>query len=326
MDEIPVLTSEDEIISAFRKYGSSIPSNFVAFYHGGIDAIITERSLMMLHFFDRQVHRGYAVFDTCNLFNNKLYLFDQHMDRFKYSIKMANLRWPKTPAQIRAIMSRIASIVGEKNLNFRYWCSRGGKDLDIVTHDKEPCLFYLIAMKGRPVTVQKGLLNAFTVNTEVKCPELAEMKTTNYLLNCLAADKAAKKGGLAVMVTEEGYVTEGSVQAISYILKDGTYYAPPYYRALRSITQDRVIELVEQHLLKSGVVTGISRAKKTVDELKRDTVEMMLLGGERVIPIRSWDGKVISESIGSVTKEIMKLLDEDYSNPDVTYEVTATKL
>lgn len=326
MEEIKVLSREEEIVSQYRKYGAGIPSNFVAFYHGGLNAIILERSLMLIHFFDRQVHRGYAVFDTMNMFNRKFYLFDQHMLRFNNSMRLAKLKKPKTPEQIKAIMSRIASLTGQKNLNFRYWCSRGAHNLDIVTPDEDGSVFYLIAMKGRPVEVQKGMQKAYTVDTEVKNPNLAEMKSTNYLLNCMAADKAAEKGGLGVMVTEEGYVTEGSVQAVSFVLKDGTYYAPPYYRALRSVTQDRVLELVEAHLIKTGLVTGISRVKKTVDELKKEAVEMMLLGGERIIPIGSWDDMIISHTVGPVTKKIIKLLEEDYKNPDVTYEATITKL
>eukprot|EP00826_Nyctotherus_ovalis_P004046 TRINITY_DN10838_c0_g4_i1.p1 TRINITY_DN10838_c0_g4~~TRINITY_DN10838_c0_g4_i1.p1 ORF type:complete len:327 (+),score=74.08 TRINITY_DN10838_c0_g4_i1:124-1104(+) len=326
MEKIQVLTREEEIISQYRKYGAKIPSNFVAFYHGGIDAIILERSLMLIHYFDRQVHRGYAVFDTCNMFNRKFYLFDQHMSRFNESMKLANLKPSKTPEQIHAIMSRIASLVGQRNLTFRYWCSRGAHNLDIVTSDEEPTVFYLIAMKGRPVTTEKGLLKAYTVDTEIKSPILAEMKTTNYLLNCLAADKAALKGGLGIMVTEDGYVTEGSVQAVGFVLRDGTYYAPPYYRALRSVTQDRVLELVAARLVKAGLVTRISRVKKTAKELKKEAVEMMLLGGEKVFPVGSWDGVVISDTVGPVTQAITKLLEEDYSNPDMTYEATITKL
>ncbi len=326
MEELKVLRSEEEIIASYKKFGEGIPSNFVAFYHGGLDAIILEKRFMMVHFFDRQVHRGYAVFDTCNMFDRKLYLFDQHMVRFSNSMKLANLKRPKTNQQIKDIMFKIATLTGERSLNFRYWCSRGAKDLDVTTSPQEPTVFYLVAMKGRPVTIHKGMHSACTASTEVKGALLAEMKSTNYLLNCLAADEAAAKGCLGVMTTEEGYVTEGTVQAIAFVLKDKTYYAPPYYRALRSITQDRVLELVEKHLIKSGMISGISRTKKKVEELKKEAVEMMLLGGERIIPIKYWDDKLISETVGPVTDMIMRLLEADYKNPDVTYSLPQTKL
>ena len=326
MEELKVLKTEEDIISSYKKFGEGIPSNFVAFYHGGLNSIILDKRFMMIHYFDRQVHRGYAVFDTCNMFNRRLYLFDQHMVRFSNSMKLAKLKKPKTSQEIRAIMQKIAALTGERSLNFRYWCSRGAKDLDVTTPPQEPTVFYLVAMKGRPVTIHKGMHNAYTTGTEIKGPLLAEMKSSNYLLNCLAADEAHAKGCLGIMVTEEGYVTEGTVQAVAFVLKDKTYYAPPYFRALRSITQDRVLELVENYLIKSGLVSGISRVKKTATDLKKEAVEMILLGGERIIPIKYWDDKVISETVGPVAIAIMKLLEEDYTNPDVTYEIHETKL
>ena len=326
MEELKVLRNEEEILAAYRKYGSDFSSNFVGFYHGGLNAIITDPKLMMIHFFDRQVHRGYAVFDTCNMFDQKLYLFDQHMSRFTTSMRLAHLNPPKTSKQIQEILFKLASIAGEKTLNFRYWCSRGGKDLDVTTPSTQPTVFYCVAMKGRPVAISRGMQNAFTVGTEVKGPFLARIKTTNYLLNCLAADEAAKKGGLGIMVTEEGYVTEGSVQAVAFVLKDKTYYAPPYNRALRSITQDRVIELVDRYLVGEGLVSEICRTKKKVSELKKEVVEMFLLGGERIVPIKYWDDTMVSSTKGPVTEAIMKLLEEDYKNPESTTEMPKTKL
>jgi branched-subunit amino acid aminotransferase/4-amino-4-deoxychorismate lyase len=326
MDKIGILRKEDEILAALKKYGEGIPSNFVAFYHGGLNSIITDTRLMCIHFFDRQVHRGYAVFDTCNMFNRKLYLFDQHMDRFDSSMRLAKLKRAKTAQDIKNILFKIAAITGEKTLNFRYWCSRGAKDLDITTKPEEPTIFYCVAMKGRPVVVAKEMMNAFTVNIEVKGPLLAKAKTTNYLLNCLAADEAAKKGGLAIMKTEDGYVTEGSVQAVAFVLKDKTFYAPPYERALQSITQDRVLELVETFLVGKGMISKISRERMTIEDLKDKVEEMMLLGGERIIPITRWDGQIISLKKGPVTEKIMKLLQDDYSNPEMTINVPNTKL
>lgn len=325
MEPIKVLDDESSIVSEYRKLGSTIPSNFLAFYHGGINAIIMQRDLMLIHFFDRQVHRGYAVFDTCNMFNQRLYLFDEHMSRFFNSMKLANLKPPHTPSEIKMILSQIAVVLGRKSLNFRYWCSRGSKNLDITTGNDEPCVLYVIAMSGNPVVVGKGMQNAFTVSTEVKGPILAEMKSTNYLLNSLAADEAVKKNCIGIMITEEGYVTESPVQAVAYVLKDGTYYAPPYYRALRSISQDRVIKLIQKYLL-GKTVKRISRERMTVNELKEKAVEMILLGGERIIPIRCWDDVIISDTIGPVTKEIINLLEKDYTNPEVAHKIITTKL
>jgi branched-subunit amino acid aminotransferase/4-amino-4-deoxychorismate lyase len=298
----------------------------VAFYHGGLNAIITDPRLMCISFLDKQVQRGYSVFDTCNIFNSRLYLFEKHMNRFSHSMKVAKLQPPKTSAEIKQIFFTIANLVGQKSLNFRYWCSRGGQDLDITSKSTSPTVFYCVAMKGRPVQIAKGMADAYTTTTEVKGRALAEIKTTNYMLNCLAAEEAKRKGGLAIMKTEDGYVTEGSVQAVGFVLKDKTFYAPPYVRALRSITMDRVLELIEKHLIPSDVVSKISRVKMTVDQLKEEVAEMMLLGGERVVPIRKWDELVISEKEGPVTEKIMQLLEDDYTNSEVTIQVTATSL
>ena len=78
MEEAKVLRGDEEILNAYKAYGAGTSSNFLAFYHGGLNAIIMDPKLMLIHFFDRQVHRGYAVFDTCNMFNRKIYLFETY--------------------------------------------------------------------------------------------------------------------------------------------------------------------------------------------------------------------------------------------------------
>lgn len=326
MEDIRILNGEQEILQAYKEFGNTFPKKFIAFYHGGLNAIITDTRLMCIHFFDKQVHRGYAIFDTLNLINNKLYLFDQHMSRFFNSIRLAKLRPAKTKNEIKKIFFKIAMNSGEKDLSFRYWCSRGGKDLDITTKESEPTIFYCIAIKGQAVTLPKGMSDAYTTSTEVKGKYLAQMKTTNYLLNCLAADEAAKKGGLGVMVTEDGYVTEGSVQGIACVLKDKSFYAPPYIRALRSITLDRVLYLVEKYLVSAGIVTGITRGKMKLGDLKEQVEEMMLMASERIVPVKSWDGVEISKEIGPVTEKILKLFEDDLQNPEVTIDVPTTKI
>lgn len=321
MEKIKVLSDREEIITEYQKFGTQVPETFVAFYHGGLDAIILDRTLMLVHYFDSQVVRGYCVFDTCKMVNYRLYQFHQHMDRFMSSMEMSKLKRPKTREQICAIMARIASVTGEKSLNFRFWCSRGGLNCDIVTPDEVPTVFYLAAIKAELLSVNQSLNKAFTVDIEIKNPMLASIKSNNYLLNCMAAEQALKKGGIGIMVTEDGYVVEGPIQSVSFVLKDGTYYTPPYFRALRSITQDRMLELVKTQLIPSGKITKISRDKKKVDELKDEAVEMMLMGGDKIVSIRSWDEKVFSHEIGPITKILLKLISEDYTNPEASYEI-----
>lgn len=325
MEDIRVLSNKEEIIAEYLKFGTQVPECFVAFYHGGLNAILLDRTLMLVHYFDRQVHRGYCVFDTLKMTNHRLYQFHQHMDRFTSSMAIAKLKPPKTPEQICEIIARIASATGESDLSFRFWCSRGALDCNITTPDEVPTVFYLAAIKGEAVPMKESLSKAFTVDIEIKSPLLASIKTTNYLLNCMAADQAAKKGGAGIMVTDDGYIVEAAVQSPSFVLKDGTYYTPPYVRALRSITQDRMLELVKTKLIPSGLITKISRDRKKVDELKNEALEMMLMGGDKITPIGSWDEKEFSNEVGPITKILMKLIAEDYTSPEASYKIQVTK-
>ena len=220
----------------------------------------------MIHFFDRQVHRGYAVFDTCTMVDKRLYLFDKHMDRFFNSMMRTKLSPPCTKDQMKNLLSQIAVATGFGDLYFRLWCSRGGSQFNISAPDKDPTVFYIMALpKNRTFLCDEGIADAYTVSTEVKGDFLASVKTTNYLLNSMAADEAAKKKGEPVFVTEDGYVTEAAVDAITFITKDKTYYTPPCVRALRSITQERGLELAEKHLLSTGKIKKISRERKKID-------------------------------------------------------------
>jgi branched-subunit amino acid aminotransferase/4-amino-4-deoxychorismate lyase len=323
--KVKVLETDEEIISALKEFGKELPKNLVGYYNGALKAIIKDPAFMLIPFVDKIVHRGFAVFDTASVHNGKLYNIENHLDRFFFSMGRAQIKPPNTREEIKEILLALAASTNEPSLHLRYWASRGGNDLSITTAPDTPTRLYAMAIKTHPFN-GPGPSKCFTTEMPVKPTFLAEFKSTNYLINCRSGDEAKAKGGFPVSVDEEGYVMESHIFGCSFILDDGSFFTPPYKRVLISTTNDRVIALVQTHLVAKGVVKAVLREPRMLaSELKERTKEMMLCGNDFVVPVTQWDDAKFGDEPGPITKQIQELYNADHEDEALLIDVPYKK-
>lgn len=170
---------------------------------------------------DHIVVRGHAVFDTVTLRNGKLYRLKAHLQRFLASACAARLEWPYGPdlqANLRELEARIRETVaasGKDTADIRYWLTAGPGNLGITPAGCTPALYVLVfgglPMFGDPM--EHGIHEASIPVSEVphKPAMLAEMKSTNYMMNALMAMAAQDKGGrFGIGVRDDGSLTESA--------------------------------------------------------------------------------------------------------------------
>ena len=121
-----------------------------------------------------------------------------------------------------------------------------------------------------------------------------------YVNNSLARSEAIMNGyDDALILTEEGFVSEGSTSNIVIVRNNVLITPPPYMDILEGITLDSVIQIAN-HLRKSIKFRPIQRSEVYIAD------EVFLCGtASEIKPVTQVDNRVISNGeIGPITKEI----------------------
>jgi branched-subunit amino acid aminotransferase/4-amino-4-deoxychorismate lyase len=320
---IKILESEEEIITELKSRSTDISSNIVSFYNGALKAIITNRAFMQLHLMDKLIQYSYGVFDTCHMEDNQLYNLENHLDRFFNSMEIAKIQAPLTRSKTKEILLTLASTAKHSPLHLRFWASRGGFTGDITTPTDCPSILYALAIKlSLPIFPPTAI--CVTSPLPPKPHYLAQMKTTNYLLNCLAGDYAKQSGAFPVILDQDGCVTEAHIFGLGFVLEGGVYYTPAYTAGvLRSTTNDRVICAIKQAMQKEGAVIKEIRREPFLKAhfLKHNALEMMLLGADTVIRVTKWDDVDFSTRGLGITQIIQQMFLQDHQNQEVLTQV-----
>lgn len=292
-------------------------------YSSMVDGIVTDIDLMSVPIDDHAFCRGHAVFDTCSFTKGHVYRLDVHLDRFFKSARSAQIPLPfeGSEAQNREKMKQVICATciasGRRGASVRYWLSAGYGNLGFTTQGCTPTFFCLVfgpvgpaPHRGSEVTVR---------SVPLKPPLLAEMKSNNYMLNCLVGMAAQDAGGFfGIMVRPDGIIAEGCIVNVMFVGEDKVLRTPKFEGILAGTTAKKAMELANKHLVKKGtggLLTAVRQEDISLEEAKT-CVEVFLVGGDtHLYPVTVWDGqKVGIGHVGPVAKEIQALLlaDEEH--------------
>lgn len=148
-----------------------------------------------------------------------------------------------------------------------------------------------------------------TVSIPLKPPILATIKTTNYLVNALAAMEAAANGGtLGLQLDSDGNVAECSIGSVGFLGPDGILRTPPMDKILRSTTLIRAFELWKQ--ADTPILDFVFEPIKHSEI--GNAVEIIAFGGGVVRPIIKMDGKQVGDGKpGPVFAALNRALEKD---------------
>lgn len=137
------------------------------------------------------------------------------------------------------------------------------------------------------------------INSTILSPHIKA--SANYLNSVLAKREATDDGfDEAVMLTEEGHVSEGSGENI-FIVKDGKLYTPPLHDSiLAGITRESIINIAREEGIEVKEISLLRDDLYAADEV-------FLCGtAAEITPVKSIDKRIISNgSPGKMTKELM---------------------
>lgn len=192
----------------------------------------------------------YGLFESLIFTNGKIFRLNEHLERLYDGAKVIHLNIPLNKTKIT---QAIYETIERNNLTQAYirvgiFKSSQSISLQIIA---KPLPQYPKELYTQGVSITTVPTRRYTIESNNPL-----IKSSNFLANILAKMEADSYFE-AIMLNENGYVTEGTISNI-FICKKGILITPPTYLGLlKGITRDWVIELagIEEIEVKEEVVS-----------------------------------------------------------------------
>ncbi len=207
----------------------------LAYYDGRIG---TPEELMV-PFQDRVHFFGDGVYDATVGGNHKVYLLEDHLDRFYTSAKALDIKNPMDKKELGELLTKLLSMV-EGNTHFVYWqVTRGTAPRD---HAYDEAMLGKLWVMIRPNKLKDPDVPIRLITMEDTRFLYCNIKTLNLLPSVLASQEALKAGAMETVLHRGDMVTECAHSNVS-ILKNGTFLSHPNDNLiLRGIAKTHMIQ------------------------------------------------------------------------------------
>ena len=194
---------------------------------------------------------GDGVFEGIRTYEGNIFKLDEHLDRLYDSAKSIMLHIPYEKEELEAIIAETVRKNKLETAYIRVVVSRGAGNLglDPASCSNPRVVVIAEALALFPKELYERGVRLASVSSRRNRPDVLppQVKSLNYLNNILVKMEANQAGvDEALMLNDQGYVTEGSADNI-FIVKKGTIYTPPtYLGALEGITRNAIMDLAEE--------------------------------------------------------------------------------
>ena len=258
----------------------------LAYYDGRIGA----PEELMVPFQDRVHFFGDGVYDATVGGNHKVYLLEDHLDRFYSSAKALNIKIPMDKKELGELLTKLLSMV-EGNTHFVYWqVSRGTAPRD---HAYDEAMLGKLWVMIRPNKLKNPDVPIRLITMEDTRFFYCNIKTLNLLPSVLASQEALKAGAMEAVLHRGDMVTECAHSNVS-ILKNGTFLSHPNDNLiLRGIAKTHMIQACYRlgiQVLERVIVTSSSNFC-----LHADVIDGKPVGGKDPVTLKKIQDAVLEE-------------------------------
>jgi 4-amino-4-deoxychorismate lyase len=336
---VEVLSSATCIARLGASYAQPQQTALLAFYSSALGGITTDPVFMAVPIDDHFAHRGHAVFDTCNLTGDgRCYGLSFHLDRLLQSARQARIPAYAPKARLREIVLHTMAAAGRgRGAGVRFWMTAGRGDFAISPHDTKGPGFYVVVHAAddaaRARAKREGVAEVIVRDVPLKPPVLATLKSSNYLVNALAAMRARDGGGaLGIQLDARGNLAEASIGSVGVVDAAGLLRTPKLDIILRGTTLLRAHELwhgLPPAERRASGLTGFEFADVSPEDAAR-AVEVIGFGGAHVSAVVRLDGRAVGDGRpGRAFRALDRLLTRDMESgeflDDVPYAAVAAE-
>lgn len=265
----------------------------VAYYDGKVGA----PEELMVPFNDRVHFFGDGCYDATVGANGKVYLLQDHLDRFYSSAKALDIRIPMEKQELGKLLTDLLAKVDTK-VNFVYWqVTRGVEERNHVYDPQLPGKLWVLV---RPLKLNDPNKAIALNDAEDTRFFHGNIKTLNLLPAVMAAQRAKLAGFQETVFHRGDIVTECSHSNVS-VLKDGVLYSHP---------NDELIlrGIAKTHMIQACYRLGIMVLEKafTMDFLKNADEIIVTSSSNFCLQAATLNG----EPVGGKDPETLKAIQE----------------
>lgn len=262
--------------------------------------------------FDHGLLYGDGVFEGIRIYNKRIFLLNEHIDRLFNSAKAIALEIPVSKDELCKNIIDTCKANNLDNGYIRLVITRGKGTLGLNPYlcNKPEIIIITAKIQLYPDELYQNGLKIVTVGTVRNHPEAINprIKSLNYLNNVLAKIEAINAGCLeCIMLNHKGEVCEASGDNI-FIVSNNIIKTPPVNSgALVGLTRNKVLELASANKYEVS--------EETISRYDLYTADEVFLTGTaaEIISVVEIDKRSIGcGKPGLVTKEL-SLLYSDYA-------------
>lgn len=285
-----------------------------AMYSGLTGGITTDPALMTVPVDDHLTHRGDGVFESLKCLDGNLYNVKAHLERLERSCKGIGMEMPCPQTELEQIICYTIRAGGRRDGLVRVLVSRGTGNMGIDPAQCSGPELYVVVYRYT-ARIENGRLKparAAISSVPIKPPELATIKTCNYLPNALMKLEANRRGlDFVITVDGNGNLGEGATENIGILTQNDELLMPTPAHVLTGTTARRALELAQQLVadgtLKAAEYRDIPAAQAA------SAKEIFIFGTTTdVTPVIEWEGKAVGDGTpGPVAEKLLDLLQND---------------
>lgn len=266
----------------------------------------TDRNKATVSVYDHGFLYGDGVFEGIRVYNGRIFKLDDHIKRLYHSAISIFLKIPIPQAKMKQLLIETCRRSGLKDIYVRLVVSRGPGDFGL---DPRKCFAPTILIIADQIALYppekyKNGLKVMTSSVRRNRPDTvnAQIKSLNYLNNILAKIETFKYGAdEAIMLNDEGYVSEATADNIFIIKNSRKLYTPPAYLGiLEGITRGTVMGIAEKMGYK------VIEEPFTVHDIYTAEECFLTGSGAELIPVIEIDERPVGD--GKPGKHFLKLL------------------
>ena len=285
-----------------------------AMYSSLTGGITTDPALMNVPADDHLTHRGDGVFESLKCVDGNLYNVSAHLKRLARSCNGIGMAMPWPQTKLEQIICDTVLAGARRDCLVRVLVSRGTGNMGIDPAQCNGPELYVIAYRYT-ARIQNGKLKparAAISTVPIKPPELATIKTCNYLPNVLMKLEANRRGlDFVISLDENGNLGEGATENIGILTPENELLMPTPEHVLAGTTALRALALAQ--LLVDDGTLKCAEQRDISPEQTANAKEIFIFGTTTdVTPVIEWEGNPVGDGTpGPVSARLLNLLRSD---------------
>src|SRR5699024_7193646 len=255
---------------------------------------------------DRGYQFGDGIYEVVGIYNYKLYLLNEHLDRLKQSAYKIELDLPFSLKEIKAQLLELVQFNQVKEGLVYLQVSRGvaPREHELPVNPINPVVVAYTKTLGDLTELQKNGASAI-LEEDIRWLR-CDIKSLNLLPNTMAKQRAIEQNAIEAILHRGETITEASASNVFIVKKGEVYTHPVNNYILNGITRQKIIE----HCHKLSI--PIHEKTYTIQQLM-DTNELFITATKiDVVAINEVDGHIIGTGHpGELSRQLLTEIRKD---------------